>query len=164
MPTYNSFAGRITEINDFFTSENELVGCYKLMTVQNREGNIVNFVVSPSTYFVDHTTMEIGNPVIGFYDSDAPVPLIYPPQYKALVMSRTSRTHNIKVDFFNNQLISSDGLLKLNIAPSTQILLENAQTFTQNLKNRYLIIIYGSTTRSIPAQTTPYLVIVMCSQ
>ena len=28
--------------------------------------------------------------------------------------------------------------------------------------NRNLIVIYGATTKSIPAQTTPYKIIVMC--
>lgn len=162
MPTFNSFAGRITSITDFFTSDEEIIGCYKIMTVQNTEGGIVNFGISPSTYFVNHITMEVGYDVIGFYDADAPVPLIYPPQYEALVMARSTRAQNIKVDLFDDQLLSSDGTLKLNISPATPILLENSQRFTQGIENRYLIVAYGAVTRSIPPQTTPYQIIVMC--
>lgn len=162
MSTFKSFVGIITEINDFMTGDAETIGCYKLMTVENDEGSIVNFVVSPSTYFVDYTTMEEGYPVEGIYDADAPVPMIYPPQYQALVMSRVRRGQSIKLDYFNEQLISSDDMLKLNIAPTTQIILENAQTFSGNLGNRYLIAVFGPTTRSIPAQTTPYSIIVIC--
>ena len=68
----------------------------------------------------------------------------------------------MKVSFFNSQLLSSDGSLRLNIAPSTQILLENGQLFNRNPANRNLIVVYGATTRSIPAQTTPSQIIVMC--
>lgn len=161
MPTYNSFMGRITQIEDFWTSADEPSGCYKLMTLQDRE-NIVNFVVSPTTYFVDCATLKQGDLAIGFYDEDVPVPLIYPPRYQASVMAKMNRRQNIKVDFFDNELVSGDGMLKLNIAPSTIKLLENNQTFTGNLTDRYLIVIYGATTRSIPAQTSPYKVIVMC--
>ena len=100
--------------------------------------------------------------VTGFYDADAPVPLIFPPQYRAIVMTIDSPYQSVKVDFFNRQLESSDGSLKLNISPSTQILLENGQLFNRNPANRNLIVVYGATTRSIPAQTTPYQIIVMC--
>ena len=69
---------------------------------------------------------------------------------------------NVKVDYFNNQLVSADGQLKLNIAPNTPTLLTNGQPFSKNPANRNLIVIYGPTTRSIPAQTTPYQIIVWC--
>lgn len=162
MTTFGLFYGIITRIDDFRTGTGEATGCYKLMTVQNREGSIVNFVITPNTYFVDHTMVAVGDMVVGFYDANAPVPLIYPPQYRAIVISRLVLGQNVKVDYFNEQLVSSDGTLKLNIAPFTQIILENNQAFTANLANRNLIVVYGPTTRSIPAQTTPYKIIVLC--
>ncbi|WML32884.1 hypothetical protein [Clostridium sp. OS1-26] len=163
MEKFQPFHGMITMINDFSIATNEKnPGCYKLMSVEDGFGNTVNFVVAPNTYFVDHVTMEVGDMVTGFYDANAPVPLIFPPQYRAIVMAKDIQYENVKVDYFNSQLVSSDNQLKLNIGPSTQILLENDQTFTQNPANRNLIVIYGTTTMSIPAQTTPYEIIVMC--
>lgn len=162
MIAFGSFSGLITKIDDFRTGNGESIGCHKLMTVKNKDGSIVNFVISPSTYFVDHTMMKVGYAVIGFYDSNAPVPLIYPPQYQAIVMSRLIRGQNVKVDYFNNQLVSSDGTLKLNITPSTEIEIQNGQAFTGNPSNHVLIVVYGPTTRSIPAQTMPYKIIVRC--
>lgn len=163
MENFKSFHGTITMINDFWTNASgEGLGCYKLISVQNEYGDLVNFVVSPSTYFVDHVTLSVGDRVTGFYDGNAPVPLIFPPQYRALVMARDTSYQNVKVDYFNSQLVSSDNTLKLNIGPYTQILLENNQLFTNKLANRNLIVVYGPTTRSIPAQTTPYKIIVMC--
>ena len=162
MEYFGYFMGRITQISDFWTGEQQTTGCYKLITVVDRYDSIVNFVVTPATYFVDHEMLSVGDLVIGFYDANAPIPFIYPPQYEAVVMARVSRYQNIKVDYFNSQLISSDGRLKLNISPFTQIILENDQAFTGNLANRNLIVIYGATTRSIPAQTIPYTIIVMC--
>jgi len=164
MITFGSFYGIITMIDDFMTGTEELTGCYKLMTVQDREGSIVNFVVTPDTYFVNHTTMAIGDMVVGFYDAFAPVPFIYPPQYRAIVMSRLVPGHNVKVAYFNEHLISSDSTLKLNLSPLTQIILENNQVFTANPANRNLIVVYGPTTMSIPAHTTPYKIIVMCPE
>lgn len=164
MATFKSFLGVITRIDNFQTGAEEPTGCYKLMSLQDSEGSIVNFVVSPDTYFVDHVMMEPGNWAMGFYDADAPVPMIYPPQLRAIVMARYAQNQNVKVDYFNSQLVSSDGTLKLNLAPFTRIMLENGQAFTENPANRNLIVVYGPTTMSIPAQTSPYSIVVMCRQ
>lgn len=158
-----SFSGVVTMISDFWLgANNDGGGCYQLFTVENETGNIVNFIISPDTYFVDHEAVKVGDPVTGFYDADAPVALIFPPQYSAIVMVKETAKQNVKVSFFNRQLVSSDGNLKLNLAPNTKILLENGQRFTRHPANRNLIVIYSATTRSIPAQTTPSKVIVMC--
>lgn len=149
-------------ISDFWTGSDQPTGCYKLMSVEDSNGSIVNFVVTPDTYFVNHVMMTIGSMVIGFYDANLPVPMIFPPQYQATVMAKASQYENVKVDYFNADLVSSDGRLKLNIFPNTPMLLENGQQFTGNPTERNLIVVYGATTRSIPAQTTPYYIIVMC--
>lgn len=165
MKKFASFHGTITMITDFsVSSSGKDAGCYKLMTVQNSSGDIVNFAVGPDTYFVYHITLSAGDNVTGFYDANAPAILIFPPQYKALVMAKDSAYENVKVDYFNNELISSDNSLKLNIAPCTKIVLENSQLFTGNPENRNLIVVYGPSTKSIPAQTVPYKIIVMCDQ
>ncbi|MDF2700347.1 MAG: hypothetical protein K0Q49_1905 [Haloplasmataceae bacterium] len=162
MTDFKSFYGVITMIDEFWTGNPQEDGCYKLMSMQDNEGNVVNFVVTPNTYFVDHFMINIGDVVVGYYDANAPVPLIYPPQYRAIVVTRVSQLTNVKVDYFNEQLLSSDGSLRLNISLYTQIIQENGQVFTGNPANHNLIVTYGATTRSIPAQTTPIRIIVMC--
>ena len=163
MVNFKSFRGIVTQISDFAIGQNgEDAGCYQLMTVEDGNGGIVNFVISPTTYFVNEEIVTRGNMVTGYYDGDAPVPLIYPPQYQALVVVKENNAQNVKVDFFNSQLLSSDGQLKLNLSPYTQVLLRNGQPFTKNPANRNLIVLYGPTTRSIPAQTTPFKIIVWC--
>lgn len=161
--SFQSFSGIITMISDFSVGQNNgSAGCYSLISVDNGYGNTANFVVSPTTYFVDHAMVVVGDRVTGFYDADAPVPLIFPPQYRAVVMTKDNPYQNVTVDYFNRQFVSSDGSLQLNIAPNTPILLENGQAFRGNPARRNLIVVYGATTRSIPAQTTPYKIIVMC--
>ena len=163
MTNFNSFQGTVTMISDFHTGQNGVdEGCFKFISVDNGLGTTVNFVVSPTTYFVDHVMVSVGDIVTGYYDGDAPTILIYPPQYQALVMVRDNPNQNVKVDYFNSQLVSSDGQLRLNISPYTEIILRNGQRFTGNPVNRDLIVIYGPTTFSIPAQTTPYRIIVLC--
>lgn len=163
MINFYSFQGTVTMISDFITGQNgEGEGCYKLISVDNGLGASVNFVVTPTTYFVDHVMVAIGDHVTGYYDGNAPVPFIYPPQYQALVMVKYSSFQNVKVDYFNSHMVSSDGQLQLNISPNTQIVLTNGQPFSRNPVNRDLIVIYGPATKSIPAQTNPYRIIVLC--
>jgi hypothetical protein len=161
MTNFYSFQGIVTMISDFNTGQNG-EGCYNLISVENGSGASVNFVSSPATYFVDHAMIAKGDLVTGYYDGNAPVPLIYPPQYQALVMVKESPNQNVKVDYFNSHLVSSDGQLQLNLSPYTQLLLTNGQLFTRNPANRDLIVIYGPATKSIPAQTAPYRIIVLC--
>lgn len=162
MELFQDFSGIITMIDNFWPGYPGKEGCTKLITVQNDDGNIVNFVVTPSTYFINHAMVNEGDLVIGFYDANAPAPLIFPPQLQAIVMSIDTPNQNVKVDYFDDDLVSSDNTLKLNISPSTEIELENGQKFYGSLQNRNLIVLYGASTKSIPAQTVPYKVIVMC--
>jgi hypothetical protein len=163
MKTFSSFSGTVTIIQDHLvSSDEELKGCFKLMSLLRRDGSIVNFVISPATYFLDHVMVSVGDRVTVFYDVNVPVLLIYPPQYQALIVVKDNPYQNVKVDYFNNQLISSDGQLQLNISSYTPLLLQNNQPFTLNPANRNLLVVYGPTTFSIPAQTTPYKIIVIC--
>ncbi|MDS9471128.1 hypothetical protein [Sporosarcina pasteurii] len=160
---FQSFSGVVTNIQNFGASAHgEDLGCTMLFSVRGNSGETVNFVVTPHTYFVEHETVKRGDRITGFYDADAPVPFIYPPQYEAWVIAKSSTDYFVKVDYFNDELLSQDGNLQLNIVPKTEILLENAQQFRGRIANRYLVVLYGPTTRSIPAQTTPYKIIVLC--
>lgn len=160
---FAAFNGTVTRIEDFYPVQDDAsAGCYKLMSLENVVMGPVNFVISPGTYFVNHEVIDVGDEVTGFYDANAPTILIYPPQYPAIVMAKNTLAQNVTVDYFNDQLISSDGNLKLNIAPYTEIILTNDQIFNRYPGNRSLIVVYGPTTFSIPAQTTPYKIIVLC--
>jgi hypothetical protein len=163
MISFQPFRGTITMISDFPVGSNEeLLGCYKRMSLVSDDGNLATFVVSPSTYFVDHVLVTIGDEVTGYYDLNAPIPLIYPPQFQAIIMVKETLYQIVKVDYFDSQLVSSDGMLKLNIDQYTEVVLPNNQVFTQNLANRNLIVIYDVATKSIPAQTNPNKIIVIC--
>lgn len=162
MIKFNSFHGTVTTINDLVGQQGKSDGCNKIITVKNSLGAIVNFMVSPSTYFVEHAVVAVGDHVTGYYDGNAPTLLIYPPQYPAIIMVKEGPYFNVKVDYFDSQLLSSDGKLQLNISPNTRLKLTNDQSFSRKPVNRNLIVIYGPATKSIPALTTPYSIIVWC--
>lgn len=160
---FQSFTGIITLIEDYPNlPADKNSGCYKLISVQNEAGTVVNFIAGPETYFVNQKIVSTGDWITGYYDADVPVILIYPPQYLALIIVKESSHQQVKVDFFDHHLISRDGSLQLHLSPVTPIRLTNGQLYSQNLGQRNLIVIYKQATKSIPAQTTPEKVIVYC--
>lgn len=162
MVDFYSFSGVVTAINNFAIQENENAGCNQMMSVCDQSGNIINFVVSPDTYFTDQEAVRVGDSVTGYYNGNAPAILIYPPQYPALIVVKYNPNQNVKVDYFNGRFLSSDGQLILNNVSSARVIIKNGQPFMGNPANRNLIVFYGASTRSIPAQTTPTKIVVWC--
>lgn len=138
--------------------------CCNLMVSVITENGIVNMVVTPDTYVVNNLRLRRGMSVIAFYDADAPAILIYPPQYRALVIAQKSPREFVALQYFDENLVSSDNSLQLNIGPNTMVTTANGQPFSCNPANHQLLVYYTTTTRSIPPQTTPRRVIVMCTE
>ena len=159
MPTsrYLGLQGIVTNISNLNDD-----GCTKLFEVRDQNGRITNFVITPCTYFINQANNAKGMSITVFYDADAPAVLIYPPRLQATVVASNNLNKNVKVDYFDANLLSQDKAMQLNISENTEIIMENGQSFTGNLGNHYLVVIYTTSTRSIPAQTTPEKVIVLC--
>lgn len=155
-PGFFSISGTIQSISPI---QNQC--CQQMINLITNNGP-VTLILSQDTYVINNTRFRPGMHIIAFYDANAPVPLIYPPQYQISVIAQQMPGEMITYDFFNQNLVSSNGMLKLNIANSTEIVTPNGQIFNCSLENRMMIVFYGITTRSIPAQTTPRKLIVMC--
>lgn len=160
-PTFLSFTGVITSISPM-ESMGRYDSCSHMVTVENEAGNVVNFQMSSQTYVVDYVTLYESLPVTVFYNGNAAAPLIYPPQYIADVIAPQMEDQMVFVGWFNNVLMSSDQSLRLNLAPATTVVTENNQAFMGNPGGHVLVVLYSQATRSIPAQTTPEKVVVLC--
>lgn len=137
--------------------------CQQMLSLLSETG-VVNFVISPDTYVVNGVRLRPGMNVAAFYDRNMPVPLIYPPQFRAAVVTVRFPEESIMLDVFDRNLLNSQRTLRLNIAPTTDVITSNGQTFSCDPGNKLLLVFYSRTTRSIPAQTTPHRVIVMCGE
>lgn len=160
--SYMSIVGTVVEIAPVETGNRRNMGCSQMVTLEDDEGNIANFIISPNTYVVDCNKMYEGMVTEIFFDADAPIPLIYPPQYNAAVVVMSIPGVNWAVGYFNSALMNADQTLKLNIGPSTEVVTMNHQNYLGTVANHNLIVQYNQTTRSIPAQTTPVRIFVMC--
>lgn len=163
MSLYTPLTGIIVRITRPDAARN-LLGCTLTMTLQSQEQGLVNVTVTSSTYVLNSRKLNTGDRVTCFYSSNAPVPLIFPPLYRAVAVAHTSRNQTAALDIFNTSLTNSDNTLKLNLTGSTNITMPNGQPFTGYLAGKVLLVLYGAVTRSIPAQTTPEQVIVFCRE
>lgn len=153
---FNSVSGTVKEIRK---SETEKDVTYLLL--ENDKGSEAYLILNKDTFFINDEEIYIGSQVTGYYDADAMMIMIYPPQYVALVVFVSNNEQNIKVDLFDSDLVSADNMLKLNISKDTRVELKDGKAFTGDLANRKLAVFYHASTRSIPAQTSPDKVVVL---
>lgn len=151
---YKYFTGtveKITSLNDGS----------KFLGLVDEDGKEANFVISKDTYVVNNSKIDKGSIVTGFYDGSLPMIMIYPPRYNTKIIVVEDEGQNMKVDVFDEEMVSSDNELKLNINDDTPVVLKDGTSFYGDLANRNLVVLYGPSTRSIPAQTSPFKVIVL---
>jgi hypothetical protein len=175
MPEFLEFRGVITEIRPFydFTEEGEVAveGKYYVLVesshytmIENGEFEemyveTVNFVVDQGTLLLPDVELELGMPITGFYESNLPVILIYPPQHHARVLvnwlalsDSFSDVGSYVVDRFDADLKAFYHPLQLVInvdeddAPETEIIFEDGLPFEgdlSELENRALVVLSG---------------------
>lgn len=136
--------------------------CNQTITINTPQG-INNFVLSPETAVVGSAQLRTGMPVAAFYDSTKPVPLIYPPQFQTELITPLQGDETVALKFFRRNLTASDNSLRLNLSRNTRILTLNGQRYSCPPSGNFLLVYYSVTTRSIPPQTTPRKIIVLCS-
>lgn len=135
--------------------------CTQKVSLQTSSG-IVNFMVNPDTVVIESIRLSRGMRVAAFYDSSLPVPLIYPPQYQAQMITTLGWKQLIMLNYFDEDLLATDNSLKINLGNSTDVTTLNGQPYYCNPGGHSLLVYYTITTRSIPPQTTPERIVVLC--
>lgn len=164
MSYYTPTVGTITNISTQSMGDMFAAGCSLMIGMTSEDQGPINIVLPSNVYVLNSRPLQIGDRVTFFYDSQAPVPLIYPPQYRAVAAAHTPNGTNAYLDVFNSMYANTDNTLILNISGNTPVYLPNGQIFHGDLSNKLLLVIYGATTRSIPAQTSPDQIVVFCSE
>lgn len=135
--------------------------CSQMLALRVGEG-IVNIVIDSDTEVIDCRQMRPGMRIAAFYDKSLPVPAIFPPQYRAVIIAVLGKNEQIALNYFDGNLVAVDHSLQLNQSRSTEIETVNGQNFFCDIGNRTLLVYYTVTTRSIPPQTTPRKIVVLC--
>ncbi len=159
---YLSITGRIKSIEPVGYGSHQAYGCMMLMGVEGERETHVNFMVTPATFVLDYEQLRVGMSATFYYRADAPAPLIFPPQFSAVVVVPEQEGRFVYVGNFDEALISADASLQLNMEDTVEVVTINNQKFLGNPANKDLVVSYTNTTRSIPAKTTPEKIVVLC--
>lgn len=155
---FAKYSGKITEVKQLETS--------KLYTVEV-DDNMFYFHVSDKTLIFDQqgneAELKVGDTTSIYIYADQPMILIYPPQYSpaVVIVEKEDAAGSVKVAQFDENLLSDDGELKLNLDGKADIVnAKGEKVDAKDLKKYNAAVFYGPTTRSIPAQTSPEKIVV----
>ncbi|QGG46812.1 copper amine oxidase N-terminal domain-containing protein [Heliorestis convoluta] len=149
-----SFTGKVKEITEHY------VGALKIF-LENDQGQEAHLIVSQQTYVAGKEQIKLGDMITGYYDANKPIIMIYPPQYAPELIVFENSDGNVKVEVFDENLLSKDQALKLTIDEEREILYPSGAPYKGDLTDKTLAVFYDFSTRSIPPQTTPIKIIVL---
>ncbi len=158
--TFRSVTGVIEALEPMGNRGSE--SCTLLAQLQTSQEGPVGLLITPDTYVVDYEPLSVGMTVTFWYRTDAPAPLIYPPRYYAAVAAAEREGRMVDVSYYDGNLVNENRTLGLNLDTNGQVRLVNNQYYQGNPGNHNLVVSYSFSTRSIPAQTTPDRVVVLC--
>lgn len=107
-----------------------------------------------------------GMEIAGILDNNSPMTLSIPPMTNGMIgfVILDDEAGNLDLAVYNEELVNHNNTLKLNIGEETKIVDQKGskKIFTEeDLKGKECLVFYGVTTRSIPAQTTPSIVMIL---
>jgi len=153
---YAQFIGTIESIGYFQPDKLDLPN----VTLVDESGQIVVFVVAEHTYLPENTKLTVGDRMVGVYDLNVPVIMISPPQYQALVLAPAAGIQGVKVERFDENLLSADGELQL-LPGDYPVFFRNGVAYEGELNGCLLAVFHSVVMPSFPAQTTPDYVVVL---
>lgn len=137
--------------------------------------NIINYMISEDTLVYDMNgsrlsieDIKAGSKLSVYTNAYSPAPMIMPPQYQADVIiiedpEAEELTFSCADTFVmqDDMLVGLGNTLALNLGEETLIVDREDNVTEEELADKDLLVFYGASTRSIPAQTTPVKVVVL---
>lgn len=164
---YMTKVGKLTEINGQGENYSLLVGTMEDGILFNIKGNetIVN---AETLEILTVDQLKEGMEVTVIYPKAAPMGLSLPAFCSAQVAIVVNPLEKFfEVGYFNEELVNEKGSLALNVDTNTAIIKWNGERkmfVADDIKGQNAIVVYTTTTRSIPAQTTPEMVLILPSE
>lgn len=160
-PAYVTFTGTVTAIEeDLVTLKNETEEFFynkaALQLTIDKNGEMCELAV--------------GDTVTLYVNGNTPMILSLPATYSPTVVVKESEIETaINVDTYvkgetEGSYINASGSLVINVSEETPVIKLSREMFDGNLDNCDLIVIYTTSTFSIPAQTSPEKIIVLNKQ
>lgn len=156
-------------------TDSDVDGIIKTTTdVNNKDdqNNTVNLKITDDTLVYDNlgnkkalSDLTDGSKITVFTGSYEPTPLILPVQYTAnIIIINGDKEGNVNADTYladEEGYTNAANTLNIAAADDTKIVDKNEKEYKGDLDKNDLIVFYGASTKSIPAQTTPTKVVVL---
>lgn len=156
-------------------TDSDVDGIIKTTTdVNNKDdqNNTVNLKITDDTLVYDNlgnkkalSDLTDGTKITVFTGSYEPTPLILPVQYTAnVIIINGDKEGNVNADTYladEEGYTNAANTLKIAAADDTKIVDKDEKEYKGDLDKNDLIVFYGVSTKSIPAQTTPTKVVVL---
>ena len=162
---YINYEGKIVEIKNDGDKLSMLIKAdddeYGLILHINEDVILLNHKTKD---FTDKDKLKEGMTITAYYAKYTPMLLSLPGQLTpgVIVVKESEEPSFIKVSGFNEDLVSGENDLKLNISEDTVIVNKDGEKVEkEDIKDKDLIVFYTASTKSIPAQTTPEKIIVI---
>jgi len=162
IPDFYSITGTVESVED--------ADGFAKVIIEDTYGNPAVLALTDDTIFLFDTDFDAGDVVTGWYRTNAPMIMIWPPQYTIKVFAAGAPDGvNIKVDRFNiwesntdGYLLSKDGLFAFRTDENTVVSSECGDNFSSSdIDGKRIVVIYGVSTRSIPEMATADRLIVL---
>lgn len=156
-------------------TDSDVDGIIKTTTdVNNKDdqNNTVNIKITDDTLVYDNlgnkkalSDLTDGSKITVFTGSYEPTPLILPVQYTAnIIIINGDKEGNVNADTYladEEGYTNAANTLNIAAADDTKIVDKDEKEYKGDLDKNDLIVFYGVSTKSIPAQTTPTKVVVL---
>ena len=115
--------------------------------------------------YMQSTDLQVGMKITVVVSDKTPMTMSLPAMISeptAIIVN--SEDTQVGVGFFNEELVNKENTLALNIDRNTYIVNTTGEkrVFTaEDIMNQNAVVIYSMTTRSIPAQTSPHMVLIL---
>ena len=168
---YIKYEGEVVEV---IVTENEEEKGYSILVKDNKEDPQNGLVahLNDDVIILNDKTMEFvfkdsfkeKMKVSIYYGQNTPMMMSLPGQLTPdiIIINEKEERGFVHVGNFNENLVSMDNMLALNITEDTLIVdVDGNKVDKEDLEDKNLIVFYTISTRSIPAQTTPEKVILV---
>ena len=112
---------------------------------------------------IENSSLIVGDKIWIYLSDRTPMTMSLPPQFSPylIVVDRSIDSNFHKLDFFNQDLVSEDMMLKIN-PDAIEVVIQDGEVVSEyDLANKHLLVFYTVSTRSILAQTNPKAVVIL---
>lgn len=138
-----------------------------LFTTIEQGDETFSLTIGENTLVLDNTgkkaELKEGLQFTAFVNKNKPMLAIYPPQYAPeVVVVETNDMGIAEIGTFDKDFVNKENTLKLNLSEESQITnLAGEKLAKEDIIGKEAIVFYGPATFSIPAQTSPFSIVVL---